>query len=351
MTMAAAVSEFGAAAKAKLSAKAITGAPEDQLRGPLETFIQHMGALAGHKAGSLVAVGETTLSGQGTRPDYAISVSNALTGFIEVKAPGKGADPRMFTDKHDAGQWKKLKALPNLIYTDGNGFSLWRDGNIVGSIIHLDGGIAIAGAKLTAPDSLLRIFSDFLSWAPIAPRNAEQLAEVSARLCRLLRDEVNERLTDENATLTDLSEDWRAILFPYATNDEFADGYAQAVTFGLLMARAQNIPLSNGLEAIAKALGQATTVIGSAFRVLTDHVETHAVLKTSLDTLTRVLGVVDWAKVSAGKTEAWLYFYEHFLAVYDNALRRRTGSYYTPPEVVTAMVRLVDDVLHDPERF
>lgn len=94
ITMATAVSEFGAAAKAKLAAKAITGEPEDQLRGPLETFIQHMSNLAGHKAGTVVAVGETTLAGQGTRPDYAISVGDALTGFIEVKAPGKGADPR-----------------------------------------------------------------------------------------------------------------------------------------------------------------------------------------------------------------------------------------------------------------
>jgi predicted helicase len=43
-----------------------------------------------------------------------------------------------------------------------------------------------------------------------------------------------------------------------------------------------------------------------------------------------------------------LYFYEDFLAVYDNTLRRRTGSYYTPPEVVAAMVGLVDEALRGP---
>ncbi len=32
-------------------------------------------------------------------------------------------------------------------------------------------------------------------------------------------------------------------------------------------------------------------------------------------------------------------------------MRKLTGSYYTPPEVVTAMVRLVDEVLRDPARF
>ena len=74
-------------------------------------------------------------------------------------------------------------------------------------------------------------------------------------------------------------------------------------------------------------------------------------LKTSLGTLTRVLEAVDWSKISKGNVDAWLYFYEDFLEVYDNALRKRTGSYYTPPEVVSAMVRLVDEALRKPDLF
>ena len=33
--------------------------------------------------------------------DYAVTVGNAVVGFIEVKAPGKGADPHKFTDPHE----------------------------------------------------------------------------------------------------------------------------------------------------------------------------------------------------------------------------------------------------------
>ena len=55
--------------------------------------------------------------------------------------------------------------------------------------------------------------------------------------------------------------------------------------------------------------------------------------------------------MTKGNAEEWLYFYEDFLEVYDNALRKRTGSYYTPPEVVAAMVRLVDEALRDPVLF
>jgi len=298
-----------------------------------------------------VAVGETTLTALKTRPDYAVKVRNALAGFIEVKAPGKGADPRRFKDEHDRTQWDKLKALPNLIYTDGSAFSLWRDGNLQGEIVRLKGDIETAGAKLAAPSSLERLFSDFLRWEPIPPVNARDLADLSAGLCRLLRDEVTEQLALKTPALTGLAEDWRRLLFPEASNEQFADGYAQAVTFGLLMARAQGIALADGFDRVAKSLAKTNTVIGSAFRVLTDDVKGQEALKTSLGTLTRVMDGVNWAVIGKGDPDAWLYFYEHFLEAYDNALRKQTGSYYTPPEVVTAMVRLVDEALRDSTRF
>jgi hypothetical protein len=46
-TVADAVSNFGASAKAKLSNVAITGAPEDQLRGPLEALLHDLAEIGG----------------------------------------------------------------------------------------------------------------------------------------------------------------------------------------------------------------------------------------------------------------------------------------------------------------
>jgi hypothetical protein len=154
-----------------------------------------------------------------------------------------------------------------------------------------------------------------------------------------------------STALTALAIDWRKLLFPDASDAQFADGYAQAVTFGMLMARAREIKLSEGLDRVAKQLGQTNSLIGTALRLLTDDAENQATLKTSLGTLTRVLDAVDWPTISKGDPDAWLYFYEEFLEVYDNTLRKRTGSYYTPAEVVGAMVRLVDEVLRSPRRF
>lgn len=339
-----AIARFGADAKAKLANPAATGEPEDQLRAPLETLFADLADLCGFKREWLTAVGESSLSTLKTRPDYAITLRGTLVGFVEVKAPGKGADPRRFRG-HDKDQWEKLQSLPNLLYTDGNTFSLWQNGELVGSIVELNGDIESSGAKLAAPLELVARFDNFLRWEPIPPKSAAELARVSARLCRLLRDEVTEQLAESSPALTALAADWRKLLFPEANDEQFADGYAQAVTFGLLMARSSDIRLADGLDQVGRQLGRTNSLIGAALRLLTDEVGNEATLKTSLGALVRVLDAVNWHTISKGQPDAWLYFYEDFLAVYDNSLRKLTGSYYTPPEVVEPMIRLVDDVL------
>jgi N-6 DNA Methylase len=347
-SLASAISDFGVAAKAKLSDKGIVGAPEEQIIGPLETLFKRLSEIGGLAHGAAIFKGETAQSHIQSRPDFGVTLHNALVGFIEVKAPGKGADPRKFSDPHDKAQWQKLKSLPNLLYTDGNGFSLWRSGELEGKVVLLEGDIADAGKKLEAPATLLPLIMDFLRWNPIAPKNAKELARTSANLCRLLRDEVLELMGQGNASLLHLADDWRNLLFPDATDEKFADGYAQAITFGLLVARARNIPLNDGIDTAALKLKKTNTLIGTALSLLTDNEQNQKELKTSLDTLTRVLHEVDWSTVSKDKPEAWLYFYEDFLEVYDKALKKQTGSYYTPPEVVDAMVRLVDEALRGP---
>jgi hypothetical protein len=134
LTISSAIAAFGAKAKEKLSNPAATGQPEDQLRSPFEHLLGDLAQLAGLPRAAVAAVGESSVSDLKTRPDYAVVVHNALVGFIELKAPGKGADPRTFKDPHDKAQWDKLRSLPNLIYTDGNAFSLWQNGELIGEV-------------------------------------------------------------------------------------------------------------------------------------------------------------------------------------------------------------------------
>lgn len=347
-TVVEAISRFGKAAKAKLGNPTVSGEPEDQLRAPFEQLLGDMAALSGFAPDVVVAVGESSLAALHSRPDYAVTVHGPLVGFVELKAPGKGADPRRMKGAHDKAQWARLQSLPNLLYTDGNEFSLWRDGALASPVVRLGGDIETSGDKLAPGSGLEALFDSFFQWQPVAPTSAKELAEVSARLCRLLRDEVTDALERKSPALTTLAADWRDLLFPSATDRQFADGYAQAVTFGLLMARARDIAIESDLHKACEELKKTSSLIGTALELLTYSQETRDDLATALRTLERVLQVVDWPTVSKGRDDAWLYFYEDFLEVYDNDLRKQTGSYYTPPEVVGGMVRLVDEALRRP---
>lgn len=332
---------FGTAVAAKFATAA--GEPEDHLRGPLEALLPALAELAG--APAPVLAGEERLGDIRVRPDYAVHVGGALAGFIEVKAPGKGADPTRYRDRHDREQWGRLSALPNVLYTDGGQWGLYRAGEPVGEMVSLVGRVEDAGARLRADDDrLLALVHDFLTWAPTPPRTPGELALVAARLCRLVRAEVAELLAT-HAGLQGLAADWRDLLFPEAGDEVFADGYAQTVTFALLLARVERIDFADGdLGRIADRLGERHGLIGTALDVLTNP-RLRPRFAVSVQTLVRVLAVVDWPTVSRGAPEAWLLFYEDFLQEYDPSLRRATGSYYTPHPVVDAMVRLVEDLL------
>lgn len=104
---------FGRAAKSKLSDPVATGESEDQLLAPIERLVDDLAALCGF-GNAVTLVGETCLGDLKTRPDYVVSLRNALCGFVKIKAPGKGGDPRRYGE-HDAKQWAKLQPRPNLV--------------------------------------------------------------------------------------------------------------------------------------------------------------------------------------------------------------------------------------------
>lgn len=130
-----------------------------------------------------------------------------------------------------------------------------------GQIVNLRGDVCTSGAKLTTDGSgLASILDTFLRWEPQAPRSLTQLVYSVAGLCRLFRDEVGEALEEEKHTggpFTSLAAGWRELLFPDADEDQFADGYAQTVTFALLLARVERIDFTGQpISEIARQLGK-----------------------------------------------------------------------------------------------
>ena len=148
-----AVAAFGLNAKAKLANPAARGEPEDQLRAPLEHLVMDLAECCGFPRNAITAVGESSLSEMKTRPDYAVTVRKALVGFIEVKAPGKGADPRRRqTARAEHGservQYGVVAVLFNfspdgrlLLSSDDTGWTyVWRRVGRRGQILALRGG-------------------------------------------------------------------------------------------------------------------------------------------------------------------------------------------------------------------
>ena len=200
----------------------------------------------------------------------------------------------------------------------------------------------------TDAQALQHLLHDFLSWQPIIPKDRKgkidlrRFAALLAPLCRMLRDDVTDALRDPSSPLVQLAKDWRQLLFPDATDEQFADAYAQTVAFALLLGRSEGAdPLS--LDTAEKALAAQHSLLSRALQVLTDPAA-QTEMSASVDLLLRVIAVVPPAAL-IGPADPWLYFYEDFLAVYDPKLRKDVGAYYTPVEVVHAQVRLIDDLL------
>lgn len=369
------IAEFGRQVRENL--RFGEGEPEAQLTNPVATLLQDFGALHSMK---VVTVRETSLKTAGgglvseglVRPDYAIMVDGVLTGYVELKAPGKNIDPASFNKKsHEYKQWQRLRNLPNLLYTNGTEWRLYRYGEPVLTstgydAVHMHGSFSGHGT-LSAPDALATFFLSFLRWSPSPITSADQLVETLAPLAALLREEMLLGLSAQEKTykveqakakkkgeedfvipppLVGLRKDWRDTLAPSTSNEEFADSFAQTVVFSLVVALSEGHELS--LETFSTMAGRLRSqhgLLGNALGLLTEHLDEKSSLYNALAVIVRVMGAASWKYISGGKSDVYLHLYEHFLKVYNPEQRKKTGSYYTPVEVVDQMVRLVDDAL------
>jgi type ISP restriction-modification system protein len=320
----------------------ISANPEDQLKRPVRTLIENF------LPGDVDTRTETPVEGLGARPDIGVALQRLLCGHIELKAPGKGANTSRFRGA-DLTQWKKFKALPNLIYTDGSEWALYRDGDRIDSVIRFSGDVTAEGEAAVSDNDasrLHRLLADFFNWQPIVPDRPKALAKVLAPLCRLLRDDVEAAALLENSQIRYLYSDWQRLFFPEADTHRFADAYAQTLTYALLLARLSGAEGISPEEA-AEILDSGHGLLAQTLRLL-GQIGAREEMATAVDLLERVISAVDPERLSRNG-DPWLYFYEDFLAEYDPKLRKDYGVYYTPVEVVGCQVRLCAQLLE--ERF
>ena len=289
-------------------------------------------------------------------PDYILTKNDIPVGFIEAKDIG---DPDLDGIKKTGNkeQFDRYKAsLSNLIFTDYLNFHLYIDGEFVTKIAIAE--VTPKGIKPLTDnfESFENLIKDFCSCIGQTIKSSKKLAKMMAGKARLLSDVIGKALTSdednrENSTLKDQMLAFKEVLIHDITPQEFADVYAQTITYGMFAARlhdptlptfsrqeaAELIPKSNPF--LRKLFGYiAGPDIDDRIRWIVDSL-TDIFLACNVEEILRNYGK------STKMEDPIIHFYETFLSEYDPKLRKSRGVWYTPQPVVNFIVRAVDDIL------
>ena len=198
-----------------------------------------------------------------------------------------------------------------------------------------------------------------------AVRTSKQLAISMAWIARDIRDRVKEvyEIERKKGSLHKLYESFREGLIHDMTVDQFADMYAQTMTYGLFSARTMDTDGQFEMHEVADLIPSTNPFLKKLFKecldVGTDH---HQIDLDELgigrlvdlldglnksdgtDTMTRILEEFG-RRTGSGNEDPVIHFYEEFLREYDQIQRVDRGVYYTPDPVVDFIVRSVNEQL------
>jgi len=288
-------------------------------------------------------------------PDFRIwDGKNHITGYIEAKDPSvTNLDYIEVTEQLE----RYLSIFPNVILTNFFEFRLYRDGQRVEQA--MIGRPVIAKKLQTTPpvenmDKFKELFDLFFSFSLPKVQTARSLAIELAKRTRFLRDEVIAVEMEENGSkghkqIIGFFEAFKKYLIGTLTEKQFADLYAQTITYGLFAARTRADGEFNrrlAFDYIPHTIG----ILRDMFRFISLE-EPPKSLQIIVDDIAEILNVADANKIlheyqRTGKgRDPIIHFYETFLSTYDPAIRERRGVYYTPEAVVGYIARSIHSIL------
>lgn len=334
------VSQYLVAARANRAVPKVLG--EAALYAPLDQLVNGL-ALADGRTGTRAVQQARTEFGI---PDWVVDAGGPI-GYLEAKKPALNLDDLPARDARQVGSFLNL---PNLLLTNYRDFLLYENGELVdrvslGGLEVLDNRRPVEPAEASV-DALRALLVRFFEHRVLPPRSVEDLALMLARGARVLHDATLTTLkTAPEGALAGLHGEWRSVLFHEASLQEFADAYAQALTYGLLTARLD----MDGRLTVPAALDTLRTrhpFLGAALRLLTDP-EALDEVGWAVDLVIQTLDPVSLELFAHARhtDDPLLYFYEDFLARYDAGLRKRRGVYFTPTPVVGFQVRAIAHLL------
>jgi hypothetical protein len=209
---------------------------------------------------------------------------------------------------------------------------------------------------------VVNLLSRFFVVSNAKVRNPKELAHELAYRARYLRRLALKQLGDEqeNGPLRDLYNAFKVALVHDQKEDEFADAFAQTITYGLLTARwLGNEQLSTAgarftRQNALKYLPAASPFLNDLFKsVLSLELdEQRGRLFWLVDDVADLLDRIDVIYIFSANdknsdtvTDPVIHFYEPFLAAYDKNLKNKRGVFFTPRVVVSYIVRAIHEML------
>ncbi|MXY99927.1 N-6 DNA methylase, partial [Candidatus Poribacteria bacterium] len=272
------------------------------------------------------------------RPDFIARDGLLPLGYIEAERYGR--DLNNLTGHAATQNTRFIENLDNFILTNFVEFRLYTGGQLR----------ATANVEDNS-ENLERLLEQFLSAGRVQIGTPEALAKHLARRTRELQTQIETTLTDENSQIYSMFSAFKEHLLATLTPNDFADMYAQTLAYGLFAARCI---LPNG-TAFSRHTAAATLPKSNPFLIqLFHHVDSPTLEKNVtyiLDDIEILLQNVSKEMLRTAFSfqthleDPVIHFYETFLAEYDPQRRVDRGVYYTPPQVISYIVRSVDSLL------
>ena len=272
------------------------------------------------------------------RPDFIAMDGVLPVGYIEAEAYGRDLDA--LTGHAAAQNARFIENLDNFILTNFVEFRLYADG------------VLRATANIEdSPENLETLLRRFLDVGQVEITSPEVLARYLARRTRELQTQIATTLTDENSEIYGMFSAFKELLISTLTPDDFADMYAQTLAYGLFAARC-TLPNATHFSrhTATDALPRSNPFLVQLFHhVASPTLETNVTY--ILDDIAALLRNVPTEMLRTAFAarnpleDPVIHFYETFLAEYDPQRRVDRGVYYTPPQVISYIVRSVDSLL------
>ena len=272
------------------------------------------------------------------KPDFIAHDGLLPIGYIEAEAYDRNLDA--LTGHAETQNARFIENLDNFILTNFVEFRLYRDGKCV-TISNILDGIA----------TVETLFDRFLSAGPVPITSPEALAKHLARRTRELQTQITTTLTNENSSIYGMFTAFKDMLLSTLTSKEFADMYAQTLAYGLFAARCMH---PNGTNFSWLTAYSALPRSNPFLRQLFHHVASPNLEENVIYILNEIANLLKNVPTELLRTaftarthleDPIIHFYETFLTEYDPDLREKRGVYYTPPQVISYIVRSVDSLL------